>query len=130
VPRAPHLPAAALSAGATVALVDTDAKTVVLSQSVDRTRRSDEATVDTDEIAAQTAPRIWDSLEATRQLAAFTGLAAESEPGAKTQALAAGEARDAIAHAPARWQARDWLLVASAALLGLAVAAVILRSGG
>jgi serine/threonine-protein kinase len=130
VPRAPHLPAAALSAGATVALVDTDAKTVVLSQSVDRTRRSDEATVDTDEIAAQTAPRIWDSLEATRQLAAFTGLAAESESGAKTQALAAGEARDAIAHAPARWQARDWLLVASAALLGLAVAAVILRSGG
>jgi serine/threonine-protein kinase len=127
--RAPHLPAAALSAGATVTLLDTDAKTVFLAQSAERTRRGDDVATPSDELAAESAPPVLDSLEATKRLASFTGLGAEPEPEAPTQGTIAGRVSGVERHTADRWRGRDWMLVAIAALLGFVVAAAILKAG-
>lgn len=127
-PRAPHLPPTALSSGANVSLLDTDAKTIFLSQRAERTRREDSAP-GPDEIVGDAAPRVLDSLEATRRLASFTGLPSESEQDPNTQATVAGKVSGMEQHAGDRWRGRDWMLVGIAALLGLLVAAAVLRTG-
>jgi len=129
-PRAPHLPPAAFSAGTHVSLLDTDTKTVFLSQPSERTRREDDAAAPSDEIAAGTAPRVLDSLEATRRLASITGLTAEPDPESKaTQSTVAGKVSGFARHVGDGWRARDWLLIGAAAVLGVAVATAILRAG-
>jgi len=128
-PRAPHLPPAAFSAGASVSLLDTDAKTLFLSQAAERTRREDDASTPPDEIAAGTMTRVLDSLEATRRLASIIGLAADPDPeSSKSQSTVAGKISGLGRHAGDGWRTRDWLLIGAAAVLGVAAAAAILRT--
>jgi hypothetical protein len=109
-------------------MMSTHAKTVVLAQTVNRTRRQDNAP---DNAAGNTAgdavssvavgvSHSFDSNEATQRLAALTGAA--TVPQTATQAL------HAVPHAPrGGWRRRDWLLVGGAALAGLIVAGIVAR---
>jgi serine/threonine-protein kinase len=119
---------AGLASGAQPEMMSTHAKTVVLAQTVNRTRRQDNAP---DNAAGNTAgdavssvavgvSHSFDSNEATQRLAALTGAA--TVPQTATQAL------HAVPHAPrGGWRRRDWLLVGGAALAGLIVAGIVAR---
>jgi len=122
----PPRPAAALASGTEPELLNTDAKTVVLAQTVNRTRQVDSAP----EVAAVAPARglahSFDSLEATQRLATMTGatttLSDSEERQTATQVLGSFPK-------PARpgWRRRDWLLVGGAVALGLVVARVVVK---
>jgi serine/threonine-protein kinase len=104
-------------------LANAHARTVVLGQSVNRDREADKAPA---EIASPDAPsRIapsFDSLEATQRLASMTGAATTWAPQSATQAVSA------LPRPPGgNWRRRDWLLVGSAAVLGLVLAGAVVR---
>ena len=102
-------------------LVDPEAKTSVLAQSVARTREADRVSAEAPPPPAQGLATSFDSAEATQRLASLTGVAA---PQTATQAV------KSIPRPPARrWRRRDWLVVAGAGLVGLAAARLILRRG-
>jgi eukaryotic-like serine/threonine-protein kinase len=112
-----------LATGTHHELLDTRAKSVVLAQSVTRSREMDNAPQKTaDETGSPLARGVshsFDSHEATQRLASLTG--ASSLPVTATQAV------HAVPHAPrAAWRRRDWLLVGGAVLAGLVVAGAIL----
>jgi serine/threonine-protein kinase len=102
-------------------LMDPDAKTMVLAQSVARTREADHAAAP-EEPAAPPAHGLassFDSAEATQRLASLTGVSA---PQTTTQAM------KSIPRPPSgRWRRRDWLVVGGAALCGLIAAGMIVR---
>jgi serine/threonine-protein kinase len=102
-------------------LMDPDAKTIVLAQSVSRTREADRAAT-AEEPAAPPAHGLassFDSAEATQRLASLTGVTA---PQTTTQAM------KSIPRPPSgKWRRRDWLVVGGAALCGLIAAGVIAR---
>jgi hypothetical protein len=102
--------------------VDTNAKTVVLAQTVNRTREQDATRPeDTGAPPARGVSHSFDSNEATQRLAVLTG-SITPQPQTATQAI------DAIPRPPRGiWRRRDWLLVGSAAVAGLLVAAAIIR---
>jgi eukaryotic-like serine/threonine-protein kinase len=104
--------------------VDTNAKTIVLAQSVNRTREQDAATVeDTGAPAARGVSHSFDSNEATQRLAVLTGTI--TPPGAPQTAT---QAMGAIPRPPrGSWRRRDWLLVGGAAVAGLLIAAAIVK---
>jgi eukaryotic-like serine/threonine-protein kinase len=110
-----------LASGTQHEMMSTHAKTVVLAQSVNRTRQQDEkAPEDTSAPPARGVSHSFDSNEATQRLAVLTGAA--TIPQTATQAIGA------VPHAGrARWRRRDWLLLGSAALAGLIVAGIVLR---
>jgi eukaryotic-like serine/threonine-protein kinase len=120
-PGRPIGPVAGLASGAQPEMMSTHAKTVVLAQSVNRTRQQDEKTPD--ELGAPVAHGVshsFDSGEATQRLAVLTGAA--TVPQTATQAVSA------VPHAPrGRWRRRDWLLVGGAALAGVIVAGALIR---
>ena len=122
-PPAATLPGhpAGLANGAQPQLVDTNAKTVVLAQPVNRTRELDATRPeDTGAPPARGVSHSFDSMEATQRLAVLTG--SISQPQTATQALGA------IPRPPrSGWRRRDWLLVGSAAIAGLVVAGAILK---
>jgi serine/threonine-protein kinase len=104
-------------------LANAHARTVLLGQSVNRDREADKAPA---EIASADAPsRIapsFDSLEATQRLASMTGAATTWAPQSATQAVSA------LPRPPGgNWRRRDWLLVGSAAVLGLVLAGAVVR---
>jgi serine/threonine-protein kinase len=113
-----------LASGPQPEMVSTLAKTVVLGQSVTRSRQQD-STPDSaaEEVTSPVARGVsnsFDSHEATQRLAVLTG--ASSLPQTATQAVGA------VPHAPrASWRRRDWLLVGGAALAGLLLAGAILK---
>jgi serine/threonine-protein kinase len=114
------LPLGSLSPGATAAIVDSNVKSALLSQTVERSRRvSEEATPEP--APARGLSRTFDSLEATQRLVALGDATRSVDPTASTMPLAmqAGAAR------PGGWQRRDTLAVAAGALAGLVAAAVI-----
>jgi len=126
----PPRPAAALASGAAPELLNTDAKTVVLGQTINRTRQADNAPEEVPNAPARGLAQSFDSLEATQRLATMTGatttLSQSEERQTATQVLGSFPK-------PARggWRRRDWLLVGGATLLGLVVArAVVKRRGG
>jgi len=102
-------------------LMDADAKTMVLAQSVARTREADHVTAP-EEPAAPPAHGLassFDSAEATQRLASLTGVTA---PQTTTQAM------KSIPRPPSgKWRRRDWLVVGGAALCGLIAAGMIVR---
>jgi len=111
---------AGLASGAEPELVNTNAKTVVMVQEVNRTRQQDKATEDTAAAAALAVSHSFDSIEATQRLASLTGAA--TVPQTATQAIGA------IPRPPSgRWRRRDWLLVGGAAVAGVLLAATILK---
>jgi serine/threonine protein kinase len=110
---------AGLASGAEPELVNTNAKTVVMVQEVNRTRQQDKATEENSPAVAPVS-HSFDSAEATQRLASLTGAA--------TVPLTATQAIGAIPRPPSgRWRRRDWLLLAGAAVAGLLVAATILK---
>ena len=110
-----------LASGQQPEMVSTSAKTVVLAQSVKRTRERDKEPSDEASPApAHGVSHSFDSNEATQRLAALTGSA--TIPQTTTQAIGA------VPHAPrARWRRRDWLLLDGAAVAGLIVAGMVAR---
>jgi len=101
-------------------LVDGEAKTIVLGQSMSRTREADRLTPeDAPAALARGLAPAFDSVEATQRLASLTGI---SSPQTATQAI------KSIARPPGgRWRRRDWLVVAAGALCGLFAARAIVR---
>ena len=112
---------AGLAAGLQPQIVDTQSKTVVMAQPINRTREQDAAKPeDTGAPPARGVSHSFDSIEATQRLAVLTGTA--SAPQTATQALGA------IPRAPrGGWRRRDWLVVGGAALAGLLVAGAIVK---
>jgi serine/threonine protein kinase len=101
-----------------------DARTVVLAQTVNRDREADKAPAEatTTETPAQRIAPSFDSLEATQRLASMTGAATTWAPQSATQAVSA-----LPRPAGGTWRRRDWLLVGGSAVLGLALAGAIAR---
>src|SRR6185503_15556317 len=112
---------AGLASGLQPQIVDTQSKTVVMAQPINRTREQDAAKPeDTGAPPARGVSHSFDSIEATQRLAVLTGTA--SAPQTATQALGA------IPRAPrGGWRRRDWLVVGGAALAGLLVAGAIVK---
>jgi hypothetical protein len=111
---------AGLATGTHPQIVDTQSKTVVLVQPVNRTREQDAATEPSSGPPARGVSNSFDSIEATQRLAVLTGTA--TAPQTATQALGA------IPRPPrAGWRRRDWLLVGGAALAGVVVAGAVLK---
>jgi serine/threonine protein kinase len=113
-----------LASGTQHEFLDTRAKTVVLGQSLTRSRQMDNAPEKTAEQTgappARGVSNSFDSHEATQRLASLTG--ASTPPVTATQAV------HAVPHPPrAGWRRRDWLLVGGAVLAGLVVAGAILK---
>jgi serine/threonine protein kinase len=118
--------AATLPPAAPPTLVDPDAKTLVLAQTVNRTRQVDQepaAAVAPAEAAPAPAKGLaqsFDSVEATQRLATLTGAAASASQ-AETRPTATQAVKSLVV--PDRgWRRRDWALVGGAALFGLAAA--------
>jgi serine/threonine-protein kinase len=95
-------------------------KTIVLAQSVNRTREADQAAASAPSPARGLASS-FDSSEATQRLASLTGLA---QPQTATQAI-----KSMPRAAPRRWRRRDWLVLAGAGVCGVLLAGAILRRG-
>jgi len=110
-----------LASGVQPEMMSTQTKSVVLAQTVNRTRQQDQATQDpASPPIAVGVSNSFDSNEATQRLAALTGSA--TLPQTATQAVGA------VPHAGRRgWRRRDWLLVGGAALAGLVVAGAMLK---
>ncbi len=121
----PPRPAVGLASGPEPELVDTHAKTVVLAQTLNRTREADEAPAETAAPPAHGLAHSFDSLEATQRLASLTGAQtapAEAAPQTATQVIGA------LQRAPRpRWRRRDWMLAGGAGLAGLLLARVVLK---
>src|SRR5258706_946699 len=117
----PPRPAAALASGLEPELVDTNAKIVVMAQTLNRTRQADNAP---DEISAPPAHGLahsFDSLEATQRLATLTG--ASSTLGERDERQTATQALGSMPRPPRTgWRRPDWLLVGGAAAPGAPVA--------
>ena len=114
------LPLGALAPGATTAVVDTDVKTAVLSQTVERSRRvREDATPEP--APARGLSRTFDSLEATQRLVALSDATSGADPSASTMPLSM---QPAAAFAGG-WKPRDTVVVAAGALAGLLAAAAI-----
>ena len=117
---------AALASGAEPELVNTHVKTVLLAQTVNRTRESDQAPVETTPAPARGLANSFDSLEATQRLAAMTGAPTVSDTAAERQT--ATQVLSQMPRPPRnRWRRRDWLLVGGASVLGLLAASAIIR---
>jgi serine/threonine-protein kinase len=117
---------ATLPGGTPPTLVDPEAKTLVLAQTLNRTRLVDQApaaaaaTAEAAPAPAKGLAQSFDSVEATQRLATLTG-AAEPAAQAATRPTATQAVKSLVV--PERgWRRRDWALVGGAALCGLAVA--------
>jgi eukaryotic-like serine/threonine-protein kinase len=114
-----------LATGPQPELVDADAKTVVLAQTLNRTRLADQAPENVPDSPAHGLAQSFDSMEATQRLATLTGASAikpADTPQTTTQVL-----RSIVQPESRRWRRRDWLLVAAATLGGLVLAGGIAR---
>ena len=125
-PLRPLGPAAGsgLAAGAQPELALAQAQSVVMAQTLNRTRQEDSVPGERTDPPARGLAHSFDSAEATQRLATLTG-ASESV----TDSVSATQAMSSLKPPEARgWRRRDWMLVGAAAALGLAIAALILRS--
>ncbi|HUQ77208.1 MAG TPA: serine/threonine-protein kinase [Burkholderiales bacterium] len=99
-------------------LVDAVAKTLVLAQTVNRTREADRSAPDAPAAPAHGLAPSFDSAEATQRLASLTGATA---PQTATQAI-----KSMPRDASPRWRRRDWLVVVGAGVCGALAASAIL----
>jgi serine/threonine protein kinase len=122
----PPRPASGLATGPEPQLVDTHSQSVVMAQSVNRTREVDKVPEAVTLPPARGLAQSFDSMEATQRLASLTGagLPAVIESPSQT----ATQAISSIPRAPrGGWRRRDWLLVGGAAVVGLFVAGAIVN---
>jgi serine/threonine protein kinase len=127
--------AAGLSSGQQPELLDTNVKTVVLAQTINRTRVADSEPAEAAAPPARGLAHSFDSLEATQRLATLTGATTSQRTAAEKAAAADEKARQTATQAiesmrPMRrqgWRRRDWLVVAAAAVLGVTAAGIVVR---
>jgi serine/threonine-protein kinase len=112
-------------AGAPQPRLDPDAKTIVLAQTLNRTRLADQGPEELPESPARGLAQSFDSMEATQRLATLTG--ASTAKGSDTPQTTTQVLRGIPQPERRRWRRRDWLLVAGAALGGLVVAGSLVR---
>jgi eukaryotic-like serine/threonine-protein kinase len=119
------LPAAGgLAAGTQPELALSQAQSVVMAQTLNRTRQNDSSRGEGTDPPARGLAHSFDSAEATQRLAALTGASTTlSDSVSATQAMSSLRPPDRHG-----WRRRDWLLVGGALLLGLLIAAAILRA--
>jgi serine/threonine-protein kinase len=111
-----------LAAGAQPELALTQAQSVVMAQTLNRTRQEDSIPGQTSEPPARGLAHSFDSAEATQRLASLTGAS-----GGLTDSVSATQAMSSLQPPQERgWRPRDWLLVGAATALGLLIAALIL----
>jgi serine/threonine-protein kinase len=122
-------PPVALASGQQPELVDTRAQTVVLAQTLNRTRQADRDPEAVSEGPARGVAPSFDSMEATQRLAVLTGAATVPGGALAARETATQAIRSLPRAAPAGWRRRDWLLVGGAALCGLVLARAIVRRG-
>jgi eukaryotic-like serine/threonine-protein kinase len=119
-------PVSGLASGSKPELLQPDAQSLVMSQTLNRTRQADASPRDSTVPPARGVSHSFDSIEATQRLAALTG--------AGVLATSTGEEPQpqlvlSPVEPPARrgWRRRDWLLLGGAAIAGLLVAGAIVR---
>ena len=116
--------AGGLAAGTHPELALSQAQSVVMAQTLNRTRQDDSSRSEGTDPPAHGLAQSFDSAEATQRLAALTGASTTlSDSVSATQAMSS--LRPPESHG---WRRRDWLLVGGALLLGLLIAAAILRA--
>jgi len=119
-------PAAAggLAAGTHPELALSQAQSVVMAQTLNRTRQDDSNRSESTDPPAHGLAQSFDSAEATQRLAVMTGASTTlSDSVSATQAMSSLQPPDERG-----WRRRDWLLVGGALLLGLLIAMAILRA--
>jgi serine/threonine protein kinase len=116
------LPLGALSQGTTPTVVEPAVKSAVLAQTVERSRRVEETTANSDLVPARGLSRTFDSLEATQRLVALSDAAVASNPSATALP---GALQSATMIVGAGWRPSDTVVVAAGALAGLVAAAII-----
>jgi serine/threonine-protein kinase len=117
------LPLGTLAAGPTPTVVDKEVKSAVLAQTVERSRRVQDAAPAPDAAPARGLSRTFDSLEATQRLVALSDAALTGDPAANSPlALSMQTTSTALSGG---WRPRDTLVVAAGAVTGLIAAAII-----
>jgi serine/threonine-protein kinase len=100
------------------------AQSAVLAQTLNRTRSEDVTSNESTDPPARGLAHSFDSVEATQRLAALTG----ASTSALTDSISATQAMSSLKPPESRgWRGRDWALVGGVTLLGLLIAAAILR---
>jgi serine/threonine-protein kinase len=116
-----------LAAGTQPELALSQAQSVVMAQTLNRTRQEDSLPSEPREPGeppARGLARSFDSIEATQRLATLTGASSTlSDSVSATQAMSSLKPPAALG-----WRRRDWALVGGALALGLAIAVAILRA--
>jgi serine/threonine protein kinase len=112
-----------LATGAQPELALTQAQSVVMAQTLNRTRQEDSVPSEATEPPARGLAHSFDSAEATQRLAALTGAA-----GSLSDSVSATQAMSSLKPPEGGWRRRDWLLVGAVTLLGVLIAAAILRA--
>jgi serine/threonine protein kinase len=117
------IPASAVSSATPEpTLIAANEKTMVLAQTVNRTREADQSAEPAPAPTRGVAPS-FDSTEATQRLASLTGLSARRAPQPET----ATQAIKSMPKGSGRWRRRDWLVVAGAGICGVLLAGAIAR---
>jgi hypothetical protein len=103
------------------------AQSAVLAQTLNRTRAEDTTASESTDPPARGLAHSFDSVEATQRLAVLTG-ASTTTAAALTDSISATQAMSSLKPPESlSWRGRDWALVGGATLLGLLIAAAILR---
>jgi serine/threonine protein kinase len=123
-------PALGLASGPQPELVDTHHKSVVMAQTLNRTRQADSVPVEGAPPPARGLAHSFDSMEATQRLAAMTGATTPTRPlsPAEAERQTATQAIESLRpKARQGWRRRDWLVVAAAGVLGALTARALVR---
>jgi eukaryotic-like serine/threonine-protein kinase len=119
-------PVVGLASGSQPQLLQAEAQSLVMAQTLNRTRQADANPRESTVPPARGLSHSFDSAEATQRLAALTGAGVLSSPPAEEPQpqVVLGAVQE-----PARrgWRRRDWLLLGGAAIAGLIVAGAIVR---
>ena len=118
-----NLAGGGLAAGSQPELALSQAQSVVMAQTLNRTRQEDSVPGEPSDPPAHGLAHSFDSAEATQRLATLTGASSTlSDSVSATQAMSSLKPPAALG-----WRRRDWALVGGALALGLAIAIAILR---
>jgi hypothetical protein len=112
-----------LATGTQPELALTQAQSVVMAQTLNRTRQDDSTRGEGTDPPARGLAHSFDSAEATQRLAALTGASTTL-----SDSVSATQAMSSLRPPSHGWRRRDWLLVGGALLLGLIIATAILRA--
>jgi serine/threonine-protein kinase len=121
--------AVGLASGPQPEILDTNVKTVVLAQTLNRTRQADNAPTEGTVPPARGLAHSFDSMEATQRLAALTGATTTQRQSPEDAARQTATQAIESMRPPRRpgWRRRDWLVVAAATVVGIVAAGAVVR---